>query len=221
MATHSGSRGNQPSELARRRAERRLASGRKSDQRWQAILQGAAAAFRDLGYRATTLEDVATRVGINRASLYFYVGTKEELLVSLLYRPLHQMTANAKAIVSLELAPADTLARVLRQWSIDMHETPELMLFLSESLPRVLTGREADELAANGNEYTDLLTAVIAAGMSDGTFRTDIDPRLAMAAILGMFSSLHEWYVPGRARTLVEIGEVFAELALSSLRPRP
>lgn len=219
MPSRNGSRNQELSDIGRRRMERRLASGRRSDERWQHILQGAATAFRELGYPATTLEDVARRVGVNRASLYYYVGTKEELLVSLLYRPLHQMTANAKAIVAQDLPPADTLARVLRQWIVDMHETPELMLYLSESLPKVLTGREAQDLAANGAEYTRLLTKVIAAGMADGAFRSDIEPRVAMAAVLGMFSSINEWYQPGQQPGLVEIGESYTALALASLRP--
>ena len=69
------------SEIARRRAERRLAKGRRSDERWAAILRGAAAVFARLGYAQATLEDIANEVGVNRASLYYYVGTKEELPV--------------------------------------------------------------------------------------------------------------------------------------------
>ena len=208
------------SDIGRRRMERRMAGGRRSDQRWKDILDGAAAAFRDLGYAATTLNDVAGRVGVNRASLYYYVGTKQELLISLLHRPLLQMTANAKAIVALELPAEETLVRILRRWIRDMDETPELMLFLSESIPRVLTGWEGEELSANAAEYTSLLTAVIAAGMDRGELRRDVEPGIAMRAILGMFTSIHEWYRPDGPHSLVEIGSSFTELALASLRPR-
>ena len=63
------SRAQPTSEIARRRAERRASSGRRSDERWQAILAGASKAFHELGYAQTTLEDIATEVGINRATL--------------------------------------------------------------------------------------------------------------------------------------------------------
>ena len=206
------------SDIGRRRMERRLASGRRSDSRWQSILQGAAKVFHELGYAQTTLEDVAAEVGVNRASLYYYVGTKEELLIALLYRPIHQMTANAKAIAALDLAPDEMLRRVLRQWAADMAATPELMLFLSLNLHQHLTGREADDIAANADEYGKLLTSIIARGAKAGRFRSDVEPRVAMLAILGMFNWIHRWYVPGGPLSLEQVGEEFAKLALASLR---
>lgn len=207
------------SEIGRRRAERRVASGRKSNARWQAILRGAAMTFQEFGYAQTTLEDVARRVGVNRATLYYYVGTKEELLVALLYRPIHQMTANMKAIASLDLPPDEKLRRSLMRYAVDMSETPELFIFLAENLHQVMTGREADDIAANADDYGKVLARVIADGVAAGCFRDDVDPKLAVLAILGMFNWIHRWYRPDGALTLVEIGHVFTDLAMASLRP--
>jgi AcrR family transcriptional regulator len=207
------------SEIGRRRAERRLASGRRSDARWQDILRGAAKVFHDLGYAQTTLEDVAAEVGVNRASLYYYVGTKEELLIALLYRPIHQMTANAKAIAAEGLPADEALRRVLHQWAVDMAATPELMLFMSLNLHQHLTGREADDIAANADEYGKVLTAILARGVAEGVFRSDVAPRVAMLAILGSFNWIHRWYVPGGPMSLEDVGAEFTRLALASLRP--
>ena len=209
------------SEIGRRRMERRMASGRKSDERWQAILRGAAVAFQRLGYAQTTLEDVANQVGINRATLYYYVGTKEELLIALLYRPIHQMTANMKAIARLDVAPTEKLHRTLVQYTRDMSETPELFIFLAQNLHQLMTGREADDIASNADEYGRGLTRIIEEGQAAGEFRDDIDPQMAMLAVLGMFNWIHRWYKPSGKRTLEQIGEEFAELAMSSLRPVP
>lgn len=207
------------SDIGRRRIERRLASGRKSDARWQSILQGAAKAFQELGYSQTTLEDVANEVGVNRATLYYYVGTKEELLVALLYRPIHQMTANLKAIATLDIPPSDALRRGLLQYVRDMSETPELFIFLAQNLHQLMIGREADDIETNADEYGKQLTEIITAGIEAGEFRDDISPQMSMLAVLGMFNWIHRWYKPGGPMTLEKVGEVFAELALSSLRP--
>lgn len=207
------------SDIGRRRIERRLASGRKSDARWQSILQGAAKAFQELGYSQTTLEDVANEVGVNRATLYYYVGTKEELLVALLYRPIHQMTANLKAIATLDIPPSDALRRGLLQYVRDMSETPELFIFLAQNLHQLMIGREADDIETNADEYGKQLTEIITARIEAGEFRDDISPQMSMLAVLGMFNWIHRWYKPGGPMTLEKVGEVFAELALSSLRP--
>lgn len=207
------------SEIGRRRTERRLSQGRKSDARWQAILRGSAKAFQKLGYAQTTLEDIAAEVGINRATLYYYVGTKEELLIALLYRPIHQMTANMKAISSLDVPVDEKMRRVLRQYTSDMAKTPELFIFLAQNLHHLMTGREADDIAKNADEYGKGLMNIIDEGIASGDFRSDIDPQLSMLAILGMFNWIHRWYKPGGPMTLETIGDVFATLALASLRP--
>ena len=79
------------SNIARRRLERGAAVGRRSDERWASILAAATTVFRELGYEKATLEDIANEVGINRATLYYYVGTKEELLVALLAEPIEMV----------------------------------------------------------------------------------------------------------------------------------
>lgn len=207
------------SEIGRRRTERRLSSGRKSDERWQAILRGAAHAFQTLGYAQTTLEDVANEVGINRATLYYYVGTKEELLIALLYRPIHQMTANMNAIARLDVTPTEKLRMVLQQYTRDMSETPELFIFLAQNLHQLMTGREADDIASNADEYGKGLMRIIEDGIAAGEFRDDLDAQMVMLAILGMFNWIHRWYNPKGSKSLEDIGTIFADFALSGLRP--
>lgn len=206
------------SEIARRRAERRLAKGRRSDERWAAILRGAAAVFARLGYAQATLEDIANEVGVNRASLYYYVGTKEELLVALLYQPMLQMTANMKAIARLDLPPDEKLRRVLEQYAADMVATPALNIFLAENLHQVMSGREAADIVENADEYGDGFAAIIQEGIDDGTFRADLDPKVCTMAILGMFNWTHRWYRPDGPLSLEEIARQFTELALAGLR---
>lgn len=221
MVNRSATKRGRPatSEIGRRRAERRISTGRKSDERWTAILQGAAVVFGRLGYGQATLEDVAAEVGVNRASLYYYVGTKEELLIALLYRPIHQMTANMFAIAQQDLPSDEKLRRVLQQYAADMTATPELSIFLAENLHQVMSGREAMDIVENADEYGKGFAAIIQAGIDDGTFRRDLDPRVCTMAILGMFNWTHRWYRPNGPLTLEEIGRQFAELALSGITP--
>jgi AcrR family transcriptional regulator len=52
----------------------------KHQQKLQAILSEAASLFNHWGTRGTTLGDIAQRLGLNKASLYYYVKTKDELI---------------------------------------------------------------------------------------------------------------------------------------------
>lgn len=183
-------------------------------------MAAASAVFQRIGYAQTTLEDVAAEVGINRATLYYYVGTKEELLIALLYRPIHQMTANIKAIARLDIEPESKLRQALVQYTTDMAETPQLMIFLAQNHRQFLSGPQAEDIAANADDYGRALVQIIQEGIDAGVFRSDIPASMSMLAILGMFNWIHRWYQPGGRLTLADVGETFAELALSSLRPR-
>src|ERR1700722_15644464 len=81
------------SRLSVRRDGRRKAPLRRSDNKWQEILTGAAHVFRRLGYANSTLEDVATGGGGTGGALYYYGATKSELLAEVLRQPAFDMTA--------------------------------------------------------------------------------------------------------------------------------
>src|SRR5690606_10117945 len=100
-------------------------SGRRSDARWAEIVQGAGKVFRRLGYSQSTLEDVAAEVGINRATLYYYVGTKEELLVALLQQPMEALRTRLEEVADRDISATERLAAALREYVRTMEELPE------------------------------------------------------------------------------------------------
>ena len=55
--------------------------------RWPDIVEAAAHAFRERGFAATSLEDIATEVGIWKGSLYHYIDSKEDLLFAVVRGP--------------------------------------------------------------------------------------------------------------------------------------
>ncbi|MED7931610.1 TetR/AcrR family transcriptional regulator [Nonomuraea sp. LP-02] len=218
MATRK--RQSPPSDIARRRAERRLASGRKSDQRWREVLEGAGRVFQRLGYAQTTLEDIAAEVGINRATLYYYVGTKEELLVSLLHQPIEQMRVELEAIAAEDKPAPQKLADGLRAYVVAMSQRPELFIFVRENIDQVVSGEEANDIKQNADRWGRLLSQILQEGAKSGDFRDDIDTTVAVLGIVGMFNWSYRWYDPAGPRSLVEIGEIFIDMALSTLAPR-
>lgn len=172
-----------------------------------------------MGYAQATLEDVAQEVGLNRATLYYYVGTKQELLVSLLSGPIQQLSDGIEATATLDITPTEKLAKALRDYVVTMEERPELFIFLAENIHVVMSGSEADSIQQNADRYGRMMALVVADGRRAGEFRLDVSPELAVLGILGMFNWIYRWFAPDGPRTLQEIGEEFVSMALSSLRP--
>jgi len=207
------------SDIGRRRLERRAASGRRSDERWAAVLAAATEIFRQIGYEKATLEDIAREVGINRATLYYYVGTKEELLVALLGEPIATVLSRLEEDAARDLPAPEKLAAALRGYVQTLSEHPELFIFLSENVHTVMTGPDAEQLRANADRYGHVLTEVIREGQAAGELRQDVDPQVTVLAVLGMFNWMHRWYRPDGRRSLIEIGEDLVQLSLAAVQP--
>jgi TetR/AcrR family transcriptional regulator, cholesterol catabolism regulator len=207
--------------MAQRRADRRGADRRSSEERWAAIVDAGSEVFRRLGFSQATLEDVAREVGINRATLYYYVADKEELLIAILDEPIHRMTSDLRAIAALDESPTEKVRRAINQHMRTLEENyPGLFVFLAENLHLLTVGSDRD-IQANAHEYGEVMIGLIEEGIATGDFRTDLDPRLVMLGIIGMLNWTHRWYTPDGKRTLGEIGEEFAALVLQGLARHP
>jgi AcrR family transcriptional regulator len=204
--------------MAQRRAERRGADRRSSEERWVAIMDAGSEVFRRLGYSQATLEDVAREVGINRATLYYYVADKEELLIAILDEPIHRMTSDLREIAARDATPIERLRLAIQAHMRALEDNyPGLFVFLAENLHLLTVGSDRD-IQINAHEYGEVMIGLIEEGIASGDFRTDLEPRLVMFAVIGMLNWTHRWYTPDGKRTLVEIGDEFAELVLQGLR---
>jgi TetR/AcrR family transcriptional regulator, ethionamide resistance regulator len=84
-------RNNAPTGGAEAPGSRRRTAGRKGDSRELAILD-VAERLLDGGFDAMTVEAVARGAGISRASLYFYFGSKDDVLIALVARTMKDIT---------------------------------------------------------------------------------------------------------------------------------
>jgi TetR/AcrR family transcriptional regulator, cholesterol catabolism regulator len=201
--------------LAERRFDRRLKENHRSDARYAEILRTAAAQFKKRGFLNTSLKDIADAMEIDRASLYYYVSTKEELLIELLTVPLFEMTRKLRDIAACDLPASERMRQAVIAQMDAYAESPELFTYFALRL-HTKAPRPGD-LARNTREYADLMTSIIESGQRSGEFRCDITARTAMLGINGMCNWTHRWYRPDGRQTLHEIGVEFAEIAVGGL----
>src|ERR1043165_6355369 len=70
--------------------------------------------FKEKGYHATSMRDIASEVGINKGSLYSYIDSKEDLLVPVFERAMGVLLAQIRAVAAdRALSPSARLRRVL------------------------------------------------------------------------------------------------------------
>jgi TetR/AcrR family transcriptional regulator, cholesterol catabolism regulator len=67
------------SELSRKRQRAGQTPSRNYITRRRALIRAAAEVFRIKGLSGTSLHDISEAIGVDRASLYYYFGSKEQL----------------------------------------------------------------------------------------------------------------------------------------------
>src|SRR5215207_8995861 len=83
--------------------------------REQQVRAAALRLFRDKGYHATSMRDIAAEVGINKGSLYSYIRSKEDLLIPFFERAMGLLLAEIEAISADDsLTPTERLKRALK-----------------------------------------------------------------------------------------------------------
>jgi AcrR family transcriptional regulator len=158
------------------------------------ILRTAADLFRERGYRASTLDHIAARLGMSKASLYTYFRAKDEMLAAISRETIEGFTRELGLVLRSDLAPEEKLRRIVREHvRFVIANRSFLTVFFSEesSLPV----RFARALAAQKDRYDKGVESVIAEGIRRGVFR-DVPPRLVVFGLLGMLNWLYKWYNP-------------------------
>lgn len=172
------------------------------------LLSVAAQCFNEKGTTGTSLKDVARRLGITDAAVYYYVRNKEELIYLCYSRALDIGTAAFDQALSSDGSSLDKIRVYIRRQieAVCGDEGPVAML---SEIPS-LSPQHRDEIVARSRAHTQRLVSLIEAGVSEGAIDTP-DPAIACNAILGAVNWLPKWFRPAGHWTGSQIGEVFAD----------
>jgi TetR/AcrR family transcriptional regulator, cholesterol catabolism regulator len=183
------------------------------------ILTAAADLFREKGYRAATLDDIARRVGVSKPTLYGYFRSKEELLAAIFHRAMSLFERDLGAIRASGADPVAQLRRVIRfHVGAVIAERSFLAVFFSEEanlpprLSRAIRRRKA--------RYDRTVRAIVETGIRRRAIRTTT-PRLLVFALLGMANWVYQWYDPEGAWDADEIAAGFIALLESGYLATP
>jgi AcrR family transcriptional regulator len=186
-------------------------------ERGEEVYEAALRLFREKGYHATSMQDIAAVVGLYKGSLYHYIGGKEDLLVQVFERAMGALLDEVEAIASdVALGPTAQLrAIILAHVQAVATNLDALTVYLHEW--RALGGESLARVRAQRERYVELVNAVVERGFVLGEFRVQ-DARVATLGLLGMCNWLCQWYRPGGRLSASEIGERFADLVLDGVR---
>jgi AcrR family transcriptional regulator len=180
------------------------------------ILHAALRAFREQGYYATTLEDIAEDLGVRKTALYHYFPDKEAILYECHQESLAEIDRLTKEARKLDRA-SDALAHVIREHVRVMTDTLEGSPLAFEVT--ALSAERQREVIAARDRYERQLRKIIDEGIKSGEFRP-VNSKIAVFAILGAINWIARWYRPEGSLHAPELGSEFANHLVGGLACR-
>lgn len=177
----------------------------------KAIVATAAELFAGKGFGATSLDDIAERLGATKGALYYHVKNKEEILRLIYLMVLTVSEEPLARIAEADLPPDEKLGRAIAHHAaVAADRSPAMIVFYREQ-PH-LTGPFAKEIILRKKAYETYFARIIMEGQAAGIFTKEIDPKIATFGILGMCNWLSQWYKTDGSFTHQRIAAMFVQM---------
>jgi len=182
------------------------------------IIQAAAQIFREKGYHGASMQDIADAVGLQKASLYHHVTSKQEILGEILDQALDRLISDLEPIANSKLPADERLRQAVRLYLLRMAENADLAAVLLLEYRSLEPPQRAEHIQRR-DRYERLWRKIIREGIAEGLFASS-DEMTTTFALLGVQNWSITWYRPGGRYSPGQLADLFADLFLEGLRPR-
>ncbi len=172
----------------------------------QRILEAAARLFRDKGYSATSMRDLAGAVNLKASSLYNHISSKEEILQEICLANARRFHEGMKRIQELpEDKPLARLEALLKlHIRIATQDVTSVTSFNDEW--RHLSEPHLSQFLEMRRAYESFFRKVIREGTQQGIFRS-ADESVVLYALISSLRWLYDWYQPGKRLAPTDLEE--------------
>ena len=178
------------------------------------IFRAAAELFARNGYHATGLAELGEAVALGRGSLYYHIGSKENLLYQISVRHVEHMVAHGEKLLAARRTPEERFRRLSRQlMRVIADNLPELTVFFREV--NSLTGSRNENLRQLRDRFEGVWLTILRDGEDQGVFQHADE--LTVKAVLGMHNYSYLWLDVKGALTPEQIADRFCDVLLHGL----
>jgi TetR/AcrR family transcriptional regulator, cholesterol catabolism regulator len=177
------------------------------------MVYAAAKVFAQRGYDGTTMQDLASSMGLATGALYHYFGSKEQLLIEICDQLMEPLLARAREVVVGDDPPDQQLRALVRMWVANVIEYRDHMLVFQQERHAIESGPQWRRVRESRKAFERLLRGAMERAGAAGA--SGVDGRLALMALLGMVNHTPQWYRPPPARGRLgpeEIADGYLEL---------
>ena len=153
------------------------------------ILKASRQLFSARGFEQTTMEEVALRAEVSKATLYNYFTNKDSLLMGIAEAALDEIRQLVAEELKHEPSAVTKLRRVMQTFVLDSVRYLALCRKIT-----YLNSFEGSELYGTRLEMLEILRALVLEGQMQGTLRSDIDAQQIVDLLMGVyFTTQFQW----------------------------
>jgi len=182
-----------------------------------AVLRAAVRMFNERGFHATSLEDVATTLGITKPTIYHYLGNKDQVLLECLTIGLEQLLEAAAATRAEPGTGVDRLRHFLRRYAeINMDDFGRCVIRTGDEVLSRVSVKRYRELK---REIDTAMRGLIEEAIADGSI-PPLDSKLLAFTLAGALNWPARWHDPQGPQSAKELAEHMVDLLASGFLPR-
>jgi len=172
--------------------------------------------FRQKGYAATSMRHLAKAIGIEAASLYNHISSKEDLLKDICFESAAEFFNAINDVQKLELPPDEKLAAaIMAHVKVVTSNLNGSAVFLHEW--RFLSEPHRSEYKKVRKAYRQEFRNILNEGVKKGYFKP-VDTKLYSLSILSALHWIYDWYNPSGELSPEDLGRQFSYVLLEGVR---
>ena len=185
--------------------------------RKEQVIRRAAELFREKGYVASSMRDLAQKMGIEAASLYSHIRSKEEILQSLCFDMATEFRKSLEEVEKQNISASEKLRKgIIGHVQVMARDLTASAVFMNEH--RHLSQPYLRDFLLLRINYINRFKAIIEAGMASGEFKTNIDKKLAVMTLFSSLNWMPQWYDPVGKIEPVDLGLQLADMLVNGLK---
>jgi len=188
----------------------------KNGSRKDVIVRKAASLFREKGYKAASMRDLAEAVGVEAASLYNHIKSKSELLHELVFSVANKFVLKMDEIESENISSLEKMEKLLRFHITEMiHNYEEV--YVSDREWKHLSDPYLSNYQNQRRVYRKRIAAIIEEGIRNKEIKT-IDAATVVLIFLHAVSGIESWHRSTKKITATELEQNMVTILIDGLK---
>ena len=188
----------------------------KNGTRKDVIVRKAATLFREKGYKAASMRDLAEAVGVEAASLYNHIKSTSELLHELVFNVANRFVLKIDEIESEQISSLKKMEKILRFHIVEMiHQYEEV--YVSDREWKHLSDPYLSNYQNQRRVYRKRLAAIIEEGIRNKEIKP-IDAPTVVLIFLHAVSGIESWHRSTKKISAEELEQNMVAILIDGLK---